>query len=99
MTLLRFLPIIILLSACGPKLPEGVGLAYEELPKKVDFNFDVRPILSDRCFSCHGPDEKSREAGLRLDIEQHALAKLSEGEGYRHCSWEDQQKAKWSTEF
>ncbi len=80
--MLRFLPIIILLSACGPKLPEGVGLAYEELPKKVDFNFDVRPILSDRCFSCHGPDEKAREAGLRLDIEQHALAKLSEGEGY-----------------
>jgi len=34
---------------------------------RVDFNFEVRPLLSDRCFFCHGPDEKARKAGLRLD--------------------------------
>jgi hypothetical protein len=40
----------------------------------LDFNRDVWPILSDKCFSCHGPDEKHRRAKLRLDVEKDALA-------------------------
>lgn len=43
-------------------------------PAKVKFNRDVRPILSDKCFFCHGPDPKKREADLRLDVRDEALA-------------------------
>ena len=41
--------------------------------EKVSFNRDIRPILSNKCFFCHGPSEKSRKANLRLDLEDEAL--------------------------
>jgi hypothetical protein len=43
---------------------------------KIDFNYHVKPILSDKCFACHGPDEKKRESGLRLDTEEGAFMAL-----------------------
>ena len=44
----------------------------------VDFNLHIRPLLSDRCFKCHGPDANQRKANLRLDIREGALAALKE---------------------
>jgi hypothetical protein len=54
-----------------------------DFPDRVDYNFHVRPILSDRCFACHGPDEKKREAGLRLDQASGAYAALGEKKDHR----------------
>jgi hypothetical protein len=45
-----------------------------------DYNHDVRPILSNRCFKCHGPDEENQEAGLRLDLREAAIRELDSGE-------------------
>src|SRR5687768_3829720 len=50
---------------------------------QLDFNRDIRPILSNNCFKCHGPDDKERkgsdDAGLRLDVEEDAKRKLPDG--------------------
>src|SRR6516165_6239116 len=48
-------------------------------PDKVDYNWDVKPILSDNCFRCHGPDAKARQAGLRLDMPEVAYGVIARG--------------------
>src|SRR6185295_11842212 len=53
--------------------------AQKEAPK-IDFNRDIRPILSEHCYTCHGPDEGKRKAGLRLDREEEPFKELKSGE-------------------
>ena len=61
------LPLLILLVC-------ATGTAAE--PEPLNFNRDIRPILSAKCFSCHGPDSKDRDADYRLDTEEGAFADL-----------------------
>ncbi len=62
----------IVLGATGALLTGGLLTAA--VPDRVDFNWQVRPILSDNCFRCHVPDANSRRAGLRLDQKDAAYA-------------------------
>lgn len=63
--------LLILGLACA-----GAGRAAEEAP---DFTREVRPLLSRHCFKCHGPDEATRKAGLRLDLREAALQAAKSG--------------------
>ena len=63
-----------IISCGGPDMPESVEMAYKQLPKEVDFNQHVKPILSDKCFICHGPDEAKVKAGLQLHLPELAYA-------------------------
>ena len=49
-------------------------------PAAIDFNRDIRPLLSDRCNLCHGPDQEHREGGFRLDERESAIGKADSGE-------------------
>jgi|JI7StandDraft_1071085.scaffolds.fasta_scaffold02352_12 hypothetical protein len=53
----------------------------DNMPATVSYNFHIRPILSDKCFKCHGPDPVKRKASLRLDIADSAYAPLKETKG------------------
>ena len=57
------------------------AISTYSLPDEVDYNFHIRPILSDKCFACHGPDAAKREAGLRLDLPEAAFGELPESVG------------------
>ena len=83
---LRYLAIILTIagaiffvSSCFSH--HGSAETSGSLPDTVSYNFDIRPILSDKCFKCHGPDATHREAHLRLDIADSAYAPLKVTKG------------------
>src|SRR6478609_6852239 len=53
----------------------------DQIPDTISYNFNVRPILSDKCYKCHGPDAAARKANLRLDIPEEAYRALKDNPG------------------
>ena len=67
-----------LLIALG--LPHLLATAADApLPAKIDYNRDIRPILSENCYACHGPDAKQLRGDLRLDLRESALKVNKDG--------------------
>ena len=77
--LFGFVAILYGVQSCNLQL--GKDNTAEQIPERISYNFDIRPILSDKCFTCHGPDANKREAGLRLDNEEGAFKALKENPG------------------
>lgn len=79
--LLSLLSIFFIFYSCTPELPEEVQVAYDDLPEALDFNIHVKPILSDKCFACHGPDLAAQKAGLSLHMPDMAFVDLPNSPG------------------
>lgn len=70
----------VFLAACSSKIeiPDDVQTEISRISKSIDYTYDVKPILSDRCFACHGPDASKQKGGLRLDMAKVAYEKEGE---------------------
>lgn len=79
-TMPLFMVFIILLNSCGPTESESAMSTSEivsaKIPEKIDFTFHVKPIISDRCFKCHGPDKNAVEGGFSMHTQEYAYEAL-----------------------
>ncbi len=84
--------LIILIAGCNSVEPNdkfsalGSSEMFGTVPDTIDFNLHIKPVLSDRCFSCHGPDQNALKADLRLDLEEGALRKKLKSGGHAFVS-------------
>jgi len=75
--------LILFLSSCRSSIPKELKVHSVEIPEIVDYNFHVKPILSDRCYKCHGPDENQLKSNFRVSSEEFAFKKTeSSGSKY-----------------
>src|SRR6059036_133142 len=63
-------------------------LALSAQPKTVEFNRDIRPILSDNCYTCHGPAKSTRKVDLRLDTKDGAMTVITAGKLNDSLLWQ-----------
>ena len=78
--------LIIFSESCSQDISKKTNPGYtrqaNKVPAQIDFIYHVKPILSDRCFKCHGPDEAKIEGGLQLHTEEKAFAALGENQDH-----------------
>src|SRR5436190_582471 len=72
-------PLISALFAPGVVAPPCSAASPKDTASKTDFNRDIRAILTENCFKCHGPDDGSRKAKMRLDVRSEALKPAKSG--------------------
>jgi len=69
------------LAGCGPAVTTDPEI-LARLPEQVDYNYHIKPLLSDRCYACHGPDDHARKGDLRLYTEDGAKKATLESGGH-----------------